>query len=113
MVDAIEHVPLTATSLLRDFDFLDVRQQLAVHRAVDGLQRASVVIDARDDVHRRRLPPYWHRTPFCWMYQCFPFFFHVPWPKPPSESKTQERICFVEGSQPMTCIPAISIWPPI
>jgi len=44
-------------SLLRDLDFLDVRQQLAVLRAVHGLQRARGVIHAGDDVHGRGLPP--------------------------------------------------------
>ena len=49
------------------------------------------------------------RTPVCWMYQRLPFFFHVPWPKLPSESNTQERICLAAESQPMICIPAMSM----
>ena len=43
-------------SLLRDRDFLDIRQQLAIHGAVNRLQRAGVVIHVRDDVHGRGLP---------------------------------------------------------
>ena len=49
------------------------------------------------------------KVPVVWMYQRLPFFFQTPSPKPPSESKTHERICLVAGSQPMICIPAMSM----
>jgi len=94
---SVGETPLTERSLLRDLDFFDIGQQLAVHRAVDGLQRTRVVIHVRDDVHGRGLPPIGQDAALL-MYQRLPFFFQVPWPKPPSESKTQERICLVTGS---------------
>jgi len=46
-------------------------------------------------------------VPVCWITQRLPLRVHLPSAKPPSESNTQERICFATGSQPMICIPAI------
>src|SRR5262249_51651343 len=47
------------------------------------------------------------------MHQRSPLRFQVPSANPPSESKTQERISFLIGSQPMICMPDRLIWSPM
>src|ERR1700749_1588080 len=44
-------------------------------------------------------------VPVCWITQRLPLCVHFPSEKPPSESKTQERICLEFVSQPMICRP--------
>src|SRR5262245_7158306 len=47
------------------------------------------------------------------MTQRSPLRFQLPSAKPPSESKTHERICLLAASQPMICIPDRFTWSPI
>src|SRR6185295_7595153 len=51
-------------------------------------------------------------VPVCWINQRLPLRVHLPSAKPPSESNTQERICFATESQPTICIPDMFTWSP-
>src|SRR5262245_8923289 len=48
-------------------------------------------------------------TPAVLMLQRLPLRCQVPSAKPPSESKTHDRMRLAAAAQPMTCVPAISI----
>ena len=52
-------------------------------------------------------------TPVLFTIQRLPSRVQIPSPKPPSESKTQERIFLARGSQPIRCEPVIIGRPPI
>ena len=53
------------------------------------------------------------KVPVCLIDHVLSFPLHVPSPNVPSESNTHERICLAPGSQPMICIPDMSIRSPI